>query len=368
MARTGITYFAVEKAAIKLTGLNKNPTIENIRHDLGTGSSSTIAKYLRQWKDKQNDTQLISLAEKIPETLVELMKGLWERVCIEADEKVKHITDQSALNLTDINQKLHQALLENKTFEQTHHQSQQKINGLTNDKLSLEQAIIKLQNEMTALKSDNNSASLRLSDKQEQIDELKRLNSQVQTNLDHYREISREQRLKEQQQYDQQIKQLEQSNHHYLQQITELKKQNSLINEKYEKIQREFQVIENGHRDLSQKFRDTDNQLSETKNKLSNSIKFIDEKQIQLHEINERFKSQEKITLDAQQQVALLSSQLKSTEKQLTDCQNQNKSLAHDKWISDQEKAQLSGQLKQVTSHFSAHEKNKNINRNQEAI
>jgi len=64
---------------------------------------------------------------------------------------------------------------------------------------------------------------------------------------------------------------------------------------------------------------------------------------IQLQEINERFKTQEKITLDAQQQVELLSSQLKSTEKQLTDSQNQNKSLAHDKWISDQEKAQLSG-------------------------
>ena len=368
MARTGITYFDVEKAATKLTGLNKNPTIENIRHDLGTGSSSTIAKYLRQWKDKQNDTQLIASAEKIPETLVELMKGLWERVCIEADEKVKHITDQSALNLTDINQKLQKMTQENKMLEQKQHQSLQKISVLTNDKLSLEQAIIKLQNEATELKSENNGALLRISDKQEQIDELKRLNNQVQTNLDHYRDISREQRLNEQQQYEQQIKQLEQTNHYYLQQITDLKKQNQLTDDKYEKMQREFQLIENAHRDLSEKFRYAGNQLNDAKNKLNDSIKSIDEKQIQLHEINERFRVQEKITLDAQQQVALLSSQLKSTEKHLADSQNQNKSLAHEKWISDQEKAQLSGQLKQVTNHFSVNEKNKNINRNQEAI
>ena len=66
-------------------------------------------------------------------------------------------------------------------------------------------------------------------------------------------------------------------------------------------MQREFQVIENAHHDLSEKFRDAGSQLNESKNKLNDSIKSIDEKQIQLHEINERFKAQEKITLDTQQ-------------------------------------------------------------------
>src|SRR3990167_5262487 len=364
MARTGITYFEVEKAATKLTGLNKNPTIENIRHDLGTGSSSTIAKYLRQWKDKQNDTQQIASKEKITEILVELMKGLWERVCSEAQESIKLIKDESASDMTAIKQTLQQALETNKTFEQKHHHSQQIISQLTNDKLSLEQAIIKLQNDITELKADNNSALLRISDKQEQIEELKHLNNQVQTNLEHYREISREQRLKDQQQYESQIKQLEQSNHHYLQAVSDLKKQNQTTIDQYEKIHQEYRASENTNRELSEKFRITHTQLNETKNKLSESMKLIDENKLQAQALDERSKTQEKIMLDAQQQVAVLTSQLKITEKQLIDAQNQNKTLAHDKWMLGQEKAQLIGQLKHAP-HFSNH---KHLNINQEVV
>ena len=348
MARTGITYFEVEKAATKLTGLKKNATIENIRHDLGTGSSSTIAKYLRQWKDKQNDTQQIASKEKIPETLVELMKGLWERVCDEAQESIARIKDESALDMAATKQTLQKALEANKTFEQKHHQSQQIISQITNDKLSLEQAIIKLQNEITELKADNNSASLRISDKQEQIDELKRLNNQVQTNLEHYREISREQRLKDQQQHESQIKQLEQSSHYYLQAVSDLKKQNQVISDQYEKTCQEYQATENAHRVLSEKFHDANIQLNEAKNKLIGSIKLASENKSQAQAIDERLKTQEKITFDAQQQVAALSSQLKITEKQLIDAQNQSKTLSSDKWILGQEKAQLIGQLHQM--------------------
>jgi hypothetical protein len=67
MARPGINYHDVADAAQQLTGQGKNPTIEGIRAFLGTGSSSTIAPHLRDWKSKQGETQ--RLASKEPSKL-----------------------------------------------------------------------------------------------------------------------------------------------------------------------------------------------------------------------------------------------------------------------------------------------------------
>src|SRR5690242_15701507 len=102
MARPGITYNDVAKAALELTGQGKLPTIDSIRQFLSTGSSSTIAPHLRTWKAKQGETQLIASKEKLPEDLVALMKGLWERVHQEAQNQISVIEQQANKNSNDL--------------------------------------------------------------------------------------------------------------------------------------------------------------------------------------------------------------------------------------------------------------------------
>jgi hypothetical protein len=52
MARSGILYSDVAKAASQLTELGHPVTVDNVRKMLGdTGSKSTIAPYLRQWRE-----------------------------------------------------------------------------------------------------------------------------------------------------------------------------------------------------------------------------------------------------------------------------------------------------------------------------
>ena len=63
-----------------------------------------------------------------------------------------------------------------------------------------------------------------------------------------------------------------------------------------------------------------------------------------------------KSTMDLQTQNSVLNVQLATFQKELIEASQQNKILAHDKWILDQEKAQLFGQLKQVTTGFAKHE------------
>ncbi|MGE3920797.1 MAG: DNA-binding protein, partial [Gammaproteobacteria bacterium] len=53
MARTGVTYTEVAKVAVELEGQGKNPTIENVRQLLGTGSHTTIRLHLNEWRAQQ---------------------------------------------------------------------------------------------------------------------------------------------------------------------------------------------------------------------------------------------------------------------------------------------------------------------------
>lgn len=89
MVSPGISYTDVEKIAYNIQGQGHIPTIEHIRQLLGTGSSSTIATHLRTWKTRQDETYRIASKEKLPEELVALLKGLWERVIDQADQKIE---------------------------------------------------------------------------------------------------------------------------------------------------------------------------------------------------------------------------------------------------------------------------------------
>lgn len=53
MARPGITYEQVAAAADALKAQGQNATIDAVRAQLGTGSKSTIHRYLRQWEDSR---------------------------------------------------------------------------------------------------------------------------------------------------------------------------------------------------------------------------------------------------------------------------------------------------------------------------
>jgi len=54
MGRAGVTLQEVEKAALQLQGRGKNPSVDAVREVIGTGSKSTIAQHLRDWKAQQS--------------------------------------------------------------------------------------------------------------------------------------------------------------------------------------------------------------------------------------------------------------------------------------------------------------------------
>ena len=95
MARPGVTYTDVSLAAQQLVASGRAPTIETIRIALGTGSNSTLGAHLRTWKANQNQTQQIASKENIPEELIVVLKGLWERVMNQSEDKIQTIFQET---------------------------------------------------------------------------------------------------------------------------------------------------------------------------------------------------------------------------------------------------------------------------------
>ena len=104
MARPGVTYLEVSNAAQQLLAAGRIPTIETIRIRLGTGSNSTLGAHLRTWKAKQDQTQHIATKENIPEELIATLKGLWEQVINQSEDKIQAIQLETQQELVKLKQ------------------------------------------------------------------------------------------------------------------------------------------------------------------------------------------------------------------------------------------------------------------------
>src|SRR5438552_1528065 len=85
MGRIGISYQDVAKAISTLQSLQKNPTVDHIREVMGTGSKSTIARFLREWKAKHglhNDD-----GATLPSDLLSIVNSLWNAIQEKADNQ-----------------------------------------------------------------------------------------------------------------------------------------------------------------------------------------------------------------------------------------------------------------------------------------
>src|SRR3990167_1410666 len=204
MARFGIRYQEVADVAQQLQAQGINPTVETVRRTTGTGSNGTIATHLRAWKAQQDETRSLVLKQNLPEELVLTLTGLWGRVTNEAQVQIQAIQKEVEDEVSELKARSQQLTADSTRWQQQSHVLKQEKDALANDKLELEQAIIELKKQNALLDSKSDALIQQLQDKQDHIDELNRLHKQAQLNLEHYYESAREQRLMEQQRYEQQ--------------------------------------------------------------------------------------------------------------------------------------------------------------------
>lgn len=347
MARPGITYYEVANAAQELIAQGKNPTIENIRLLTGTGSSSTIAQHLKAWKNKQDQTKLLCLKENLPEEIVLTMKGLWERVMDQAEEKISIIKqeyDQAIALLQDQNKQLSQ---ENTTWAQKFGQMKQEKEDLCHQQSVLLQNKRELEDEKLALTVKTETLTNQLEEKQIHVDELHRLNKQVQENLEHYREASREQRMQDQQRHEQVEMQLEQTIQKIKQELTLTNQHTVTLQQELEQMRFAKTALQNQYEQLTKQQEIIQAELQHTQKEMIQHAHAEQHWQKQYQKAQEKADEQNTAWINLQTQFALTTQKLSDLQIEFKEIAEQNKLLSHEKWILAQEKAQLIGQLKQ---------------------
>jgi len=109
MARPGLSYEIVAKAADELSQAGETPTINRIREILGnTGSPTTISRLLKEWKDKHgahNDDPELSEEDETQETPMQRPKRTVYRASDTPSSYAKTPPPlQHAENLTTMNE------------------------------------------------------------------------------------------------------------------------------------------------------------------------------------------------------------------------------------------------------------------------
>jgi DNA anti-recombination protein RmuC len=168
MARTGVTYNEVAVIATQLIAAGKNPTIDAIRIKLGTGSNSTLGAHLRTYKDRQTQTQQLATKENIPEELIAVIKGLWERVMTQSEDKIQTIQQETAQDITKLQQEVQSLLQSNAAWQQKFQKINQERDAFAHEKSTLAQLLatskIEIATMTEKLKGIEQTASLITSD------------------------------------------------------------------------------------------------------------------------------------------------------------------------------------------------------------
>jgi len=210
MARPGILYSDVARAATQLAAAGTNPTVDGVREALGgTGSKSTIAPLLKRWKAERQQT--VAAAEAgLPASLLQAVKGLHEHMQSEFTQRFEQAqqTHDAALR----------AAAEREEALRAEHQALAETRAALSTELDRTQAALaQLQAShhaqsvrLAMIEADNAGLQQRLADRAAEVETLDRQLSQARAQFEHYQEATAAQRAEERQRYEQRIVHLEQ--------------------------------------------------------------------------------------------------------------------------------------------------------------
>jgi len=208
MGRIGITYYDVAQAATTIMQQGQQPTIDRIRERLGTGSKTTIATHLKQWK-YENEGEIVLTRTSLPPELLSMVQGLWDGMKQTNETKMdnlstQHQTEKQQL-LKTLDELKQQILLQDKeleSYQQVHYE-------LTEKQSTLQASHEKQAQQLQQMKAMLAIESAKLQEKEQSIKSQQHQIEQAFTNLEHFRAATQEQRQQEQLQADQQRQELQ---------------------------------------------------------------------------------------------------------------------------------------------------------------
>ena len=107
MARIGISFEDVRDAALKLQDQDLLPTVERIRAQLGSGSHSTIARHLRDWRSQQEKP---ADGSPLPPAALNSLGAAWQALQSETTQALEENRQRAQAEKTALESQLAEAL------------------------------------------------------------------------------------------------------------------------------------------------------------------------------------------------------------------------------------------------------------------
>lgn len=283
MARTGITYHDVANAIATLQDRQKNPTIDTIREELGTGSKSTIAKFIQQYKSKNGVTNTNEMG--IPNELQQLIRGLWEKIQSDADVKIEKHQLEADSEINDAKNTVALTQQQNAVLHSDIKTLSEKCAHQIEISEQLKNTINQCENEKTKLIERISSLESNNSDHKNENDRLHVLLKNTQNNLVHYQQAVEQQRHeqailleKQRGEYELKLSQLQNQLNATMHEKTQYKTRFDSLTEHYHKLEGDFSEEKNSNK-LLQKNCDS---LSTENTRLTNEVEKLNSHQNQI--------------------------------------------------------------------------------------
>jgi chromosome segregation ATPase len=347
MARSGVTYQEVAKAATQLAQIGQVPTIDRVRSILGTGSKSTLAPLLKQWKAQQAET--ISEAETgLPRALITVVKGLYESVQQQAQTRIETAQEENRREVDAAWQAQKVAEGRQRELEAVLEQQQRAYTRLEADHTTLKAAWEESQQTRGRLLTQTEALAQRLGEQAHRVQDLKHHLVQAQQNLEHYRESVRQQRTEERADFERQLGYGEQALKKAREENQALRTANAQLEKaalqwqsQCERQQAEGVLLTEKVESLSQAMEQLRQQLAMGEGQYKVLAQAHQQAIAELRAREQDLLKQEKATAVAQEKFKALSAALQEAKDHKVRLQNENKILA-------KEKAHLEGQYKQL--------------------
>jgi len=346
MARPGVTYTEVAEAAEYLIAEGKNPTIIGIQGRIGSGSTGTIGPHLKMWKKQLGDRRL-AIEERLPQSLVTHMKGLWEAVC--ADSKAVFALERQEFEqkITGLQQEVGSQKEACDNLRRSLEKLMVKQAELKGDKESMAQTITQLEKEKGCLEAEKTGLQRELEGAETRVAELREMHRQVQANLEHYREAALVQRQQDETRHQEEKVRFEQSVKALQVTVTRLQHDNSVLEERSTALAEERnRQLEEG-RAIRVSLDAVQISLGQAEEALARQVEKVSEQGSVLERLRKQLDEQSARARRAGEDGAAAMQKLKVTEEALSTATTQCQLLTQEKWQLEQERKGLWTRLEQ---------------------
>lgn len=347
MGRIGITYQDIEEAALSLQAKQKNPTVDNIRELLGTGSKSTIARLLKEWKAKH--TIQTYGGSTIPIELLNGVKILWDKVQEETKAQAALYQQEADQQIENMKVQLEQALQQKQELLKQLEISESNLLKATENNQHLQTTLHSAQNENSMLMERASSLEIRLQESHSELGKLHILVNHIQNNLAHYQAATQELR-------QEQALMLEKQRHEYEHKLSALHQKIALLSEEKSQSQTQYEYINNLYHALEQEYKALNQTLLEQRDNYQLTVSAYQALQ-QTHGILNQQYQQQSESLHAKNKEAIeLALMLETVETKINLIDQTLLQVQQEKEFISQEKANLQGQLMQLQRILAKHE------------